>query len=64
MPEPKQIKSTSSSHCIWVSPPFGQGDTKSTVLKKGIPCFDGLSMNGNLLTNSKQTPFALSLVEG
>jgi len=35
------------------------------VLKKAIPCFDGLiSMNGNLFMNSKQTPFALSLVEG
>jgi hypothetical protein len=35
----------------------------SRVLKKGISCFDGLSMNGNLSMNSKDPPFALSLVE-
>jgi len=34
------------------------------VLKKGISCFNGLSMNGNLSMNFMQPPFALSLVEG
>jgi hypothetical protein len=34
------------------------------LLKKGIPCFDRLSMNGNLLINSQRPPFVLSLVEG
>jgi hypothetical protein len=36
----------------------------SWLLKRGIPCFDGLSMNGKLLMNSKKPPFSLSLVEG
>jgi hypothetical protein len=36
----------------------------SSLLKKEIFCFGGLSMNGNLSMNSKQPPFALSLVEG